>query len=101
MKHSRMMLVGLLGLALAIVACGPQTSGSPARSSGSTGASSSLSGPVTINVVLVGEPRALTVWQESTTGGVVNIHELMTTGLVTLNANSEPIPRLAEEVPSV
>lgn len=59
------------------------------------------SGPKILHVLLVGEPRALTVWQESTTGGVVNIHELLTNGLLTVNASSEPLPRLAVEVPSV
>jgi peptide/nickel transport system substrate-binding protein len=90
--------VGLL-LAFILTACGaPPSTG---QSTDVPSASEVARAPKVLNVVLVGEPRALTVWQESTTGGVVNIHELITTGLVTLNGNSEPIPRLAVEVPSI
>lgn len=62
-------------------------------------ASGSLT-PKILNVVLVGEPRALTAWKETTTAGVFNIHETITNGLIGSGANSEPIPRLAAEIPS-
>jgi peptide/nickel transport system substrate-binding protein len=57
--------------------------------------------PRTLNVILVGEPRALTIWNENTTGGVINLHEVMTNALAAGDANSLPIPRLAVEIPSV
>ena len=50
---------------------------------------------------MVGEPKALTMWKETTTGSVIHIHEIITNALIGQNQNSEPIPRLAAELPSV
>src|SRR5438067_7636527 len=56
--------------------------------------------PRTLNVLLVGEPRGLTAWKETTTGGVFNVHETITDGLMATGANSETLPRLSE-IPAV
>ena len=50
---------------------------------------------------MVGEPKALTMWKELTTGPVINIHEMLTNALIGQNERSEPIPRLAAELPSL
>ena len=45
------------------------------------GSGAAPSAPKTLNVLLVGEPRGLTAWKETTTGGVFNVHETITDGL--------------------
>src|SRR5438093_1201864 len=75
----------------------PTTAGAPSGQA----APAAATPPKTLNVVLVGEPRALTMWRETTTGTVIHIHEMLTNALIGQNARSEPIPRLAAEIPAV
>src|SRR5581483_7522454 len=86
-------------IATALLACSAPAASprAPAAQQASVGSGS----PKTLNVVLVGEPRVLSIWQESTTGGVINIHEMLSNGLVALDDKSEPVPRLAASVPHV
>src|SRR5438874_4066758 len=89
----------LIGACLLLIACSPSAPPTPAAP-GNVHAPATDAAPKTMNVVLIGEPRALTPWKESTTAGVFNIHEAITNGLIGSGANSEPIPRLAADVPS-
>jgi peptide/nickel transport system substrate-binding protein len=80
-------------------ACAPQATG-PAREPESAGQKAPTAQKA-LNVVLVGAALALSMWRESTTGNIAHLHEIIENGLIGQNANSEPIPRLAAEVPSV
>lgn len=80
-------------LTMACASAPPSSRTSP----GSSQQPSAAGPPKVLNVVLVGEPWALTPWKESTTDGVFNLHEAITNGLTGSNVNSEPVPRLAAE----
>src|SRR5436309_820387 len=79
LRTSAFLRAGLL-LSVVLAACAPQSmSRTPLPAESTVQESAASQPPKILNIVLVGEPRALTTWQESTTGGVVNIHELITT----------------------
>lgn len=92
----------LFVLSLIVGACSPAAppKADDGAAAGQAGSGTSRA-PQTLNVVLVGEPRVLSIWQEATTGGVGSLHEAFTGAFITTDANSQPIPRLAAEVPSV
>jgi peptide/nickel transport system substrate-binding protein len=94
----------LLALGTLLVACAspslPAEQGRQAGPAGQARAGASATAK-TVNVVLVGEPRVLSIWQEATTGGVGSLHEAFTGALISTDPNSNPIPRLAAEIPSV
>src|SRR5439155_21433752 len=92
MRTMRNARVGLLAVAMLYAACAPQAAPTPAGAPSGQAAPAAATPPKTLNVVLVGEPRALTMWRETTTGTVIHIHEMLTNALIGQNARSEPIP---------
>ncbi len=102
MSYNARLRLGLLALAFALTACGAPKASAPAGGSAASGQAAGVPAqPKILNVVLVGEPRALTMWKETTTGNIIHVHELITNALIGYNANAEPIPRLAVAPPSV